>query len=241
MTNKNIEGLSFKWLSADQLQSVHLDECSTLFSNHYGTWSESAPYAGRRVRLTPSRLLSYLQGEEAWAALAYLENDLIGYAFAIRLEYNSLGTISWITQLVVHTDYRNQGIATRLLTSIWGFSDHFSWGIVSANPYAIRALEKATRRRCLPEYMMKYGGKLCDILAKTIPYLSKKTLRIDQATSIIDTQFPVDHSFVEEGIQNVTDEEHPWLLGNIDDGEEWFAATFRDQGQLTLSNEERNS
>lgn len=36
-----------------------------------------------------------------------------------------------------YKDYRQQGIAKNILFSIWGFSNHFAWGIVSANPYAI--------------------------------------------------------------------------------------------------------
>ena len=62
-------------------------------------------------------------------------------------------------QLVVHTDYRNQNVAKQLLYSIWCESSNFAWGIVSSNPYAIRALEKATRRRSSPKIIRKHIEK----------------------------------------------------------------------------------
>jgi len=59
------------------------------------------------------------------------------------------GFISWVTQLVVHEDTgeRRRQVAA---FAIWTFTDHFAWGLLTANPYAIRALEKATRRGAKP-------------------------------------------------------------------------------------------
>ena len=67
---------------------------------------------------------------------------MVGYAISIQTNYGTRGLISWVTQLVIREDHRKRDVAKRLLFSIWGMSDHFAWGLLTANPYAIRTLEK---------------------------------------------------------------------------------------------------
>ena len=63
---------------------------------------------------------------------------MIGYAIAVQVKVQDYGVISWVTQLVIHESHRRLDVGKTLLFSIWGFSDHFAWGLVTANPYAIR-------------------------------------------------------------------------------------------------------
>jgi GNAT superfamily N-acetyltransferase len=98
----------------------------------------------------PKRMRRLLDVDGAFAALTHLNGNLVAYAFLVIGPADGGGEISWVTQLVVHTDYRNKKVATRLLHAAWGLSDRFAWGLATANPYAVRALEAATRRSCDP-------------------------------------------------------------------------------------------
>ena len=137
-----------------------LTACSKLYSEHYGIWGLKSQKAGSRVKLSEKAIKAWLNGSNTAVYCAFNGTELVGYAIALSIEVSGYGIVTWITQLVVHRDYRNKGIAKNILLSVWGFSDHKAWGIVSANPYAIRALEKVTRRRALPERIKKDIGKL---------------------------------------------------------------------------------
>jgi 2-polyprenyl-3-methyl-5-hydroxy-6-metoxy-1,4-benzoquinol methylase/GNAT superfamily N-acetyltransferase len=182
---------------------------------------------------------AWFASDDSQAALAFFEDALIGYAIAIKAKLEKLGTVSWVTQLVVHEDFRDRDIAKQLLFSMWGFSDHFAWGLVSANPYAIRALEKATRRRCIPLRIRNNHRILHRLGYENVPYIPKEhPPEVSTSVSRINTQFFADHSELGVFLSNATTHEVPWLLGDIEDGMEWFAFTFRDQEQISLSRPE---
>ena len=61
---------------------------------------------------------------------------------------------------------------------------------------------------------------------------------ITENTSKVNTNFFVEHSDNVNKIANITNEEMPWLLGELQDGWEWFAFTFNDQPQISLSIDE---
>lgn len=217
-----------------------LEEICGLYSDHYGIWSKKGIRPGKNIRLTPSKIVEWLNNNCVTVYVAYLNDDnIIGYAIAFSKNEKKYGVITWVTQLVVHTDYRKKGIAERLLFSIWGFSDHYAWGIVSANPYAIRALEKATRRRASTIRIKKNSTKILNVGRQNVPFINNDTeLRVDDTQSVINTQFFVDHTDTLQKLQNVISDDLPWTLGNIDEGWEWFAFTFNDQPQIRLSKEE---
>src|SRR5689334_9852161 len=101
-------GLQLGWIRGSEIPLTVLEECSYLYSHHYGTWSLHSPRRpGDRIRLPPTRLRDFLAAEDSWAALAYLNGSLIAYAFAVRGEIEPAKKITWVTQLVVHEDYRN--------------------------------------------------------------------------------------------------------------------------------------
>nr|VFK18635.1 MAG: Methyltransferase domain-containing protein [Candidatus Kentron sp. LFY] len=249
-----IENVQYKQLPAAfaRVDEGLLEECSCLYSDHYGHWSRNAPHApGEKIRLSANKLRDcWLENKTANLYTARLEKGLIGYAIAIRPKYKDYGVFSWVTQLVVHEDYRNRGIAKRLLFSIWGLSNDFAWGLLTANPYAIRALEKATRRRCSPKRIAINKRKLFNIACENLgdcyqidcdfPRINKdsKQITVDETGSKIDTRFFVDHSRIPEMVEGALSNGTPWVLGDLEEGWEWFAFTFNDQEQLKLTSDE---
>lgn len=216
-----------------------VDQCIELYSNHYGIWGDKGVHPGKHVKLSRERLEPWLNSDSAMLYYATQEEQLIGYAIAVRAKSKNFGTISWVTQLVVHSDYRNQGIAKNILFSIWGFSTDDVWGIVSSNPYAIRALEKATRRRATPVRIKKNLTRLRRIGKEYVPYINDNTeVMVDENHSQINTNFFVSHEETQQRLKNVISENIPWLLGMLDEGWEWFAFTFKDQDQISLTKEE---
>jgi 2-polyprenyl-3-methyl-5-hydroxy-6-metoxy-1,4-benzoquinol methylase len=127
------------------------------------------------------------------------------------------------------------------LLSIWGFSSFFAWGLVTASPYAIRALEKVTRRRCDPEKIKENIKQLFDFGVKNVNYIHEGTeARVGEDSSMINTAFYIDHSETATMLHNVVSDDKPWLLGDIEEGWEWFAFTFNMQEPFELTATEIN-
>jgi SAM-dependent methyltransferase/GNAT superfamily N-acetyltransferase len=218
-----------------------LKDCSKLYSENYGVWSKKSKNAGSRVKLSEVAIKKWLNNSNTAIYCAFDNKELVGYAIALSIEEIEYGRITWITQLVVHENYRNQGIAKNILLSVWGFSDHKAWGIVSANPYAVRALEKVTRRRALPERIKRDIKELRNVGIKNVCFIKNDTeFVVDENNSKVNTEFFVDHEDVRDKLYNVTKEDVAWLLGDIDDGWEWVAFTFQDQIQIPLNKDEIN-
>lgn len=237
--------ISYEWTYSSLIESNEyykeiINECSKLYSTQYGKWSKSAPYgAGNNIKLSPNRIREWLKSDNSAIYFAKDNQLLVGYAIAIQLNVPPYGIISWVTQLVVHEEYRHQDIAKNLLHAIWGFSDNFAWGIVSANPYAIRALEKATRRRSDPNRIKHNLRKIISIGIENLPYIDENTeYLVNNEVSRINTAFFVDHSDVEKMIESVVTDTVPWTLGTLEEGWEWLAFTFQDQLPFELSEEE---
>ena len=172
--------------------------------------------------------MNLLRAEGSFVFLCRDEvGKLAGYAVGARLRANG-HVVSWVTQLVVHTEHQNQGIASTLLGAAWCFSDDFAWGLATANPYAVRALEAATGRRCDPELSRKLASDIGPAYRGAGEYLSAAKLTFEGGRSALDTKFFVSHAGVPEMIKAVSTD-IPWTLGELADGEEWFAVTFREQ------------
>lgn len=122
--------------------------------------------------------------------------------------------------------------------SIWRFTNHFAWGVLSANPYAIRALEKATRRRCQPLRIKVNVNQLMKLGSNTVPYLKDiNEIAVTNTESRINTKFFLDHSNLPKMLADVISKES-WQLGPLPEGWEWFAFTFKDQPQIGLTQRE---
>jgi 2-polyprenyl-3-methyl-5-hydroxy-6-metoxy-1,4-benzoquinol methylase/GNAT superfamily N-acetyltransferase len=208
-----------------------LAECSNLYSEHYGVWSTHHPKSpGKKIQLSPERIKKLLNAEDADIFKARLDGELIGYAIAIRKTIRYFGKIALVTQLVVHEKYRQQDVAKKLLYSIWQLSDFKAWGIITPNPYAVRALERATHRRCIPSKIKKNEKKLLSICAEHGAYISKDTNSvITDDSSMVNTDFLVDHASLAEMVDSTSNSDTPWRLGSLEEGWEWFAFTFSKQ------------
>jgi len=217
-----------------------LKECSDLYSKHYGFWRPKDLLGEKtNVTLSPARIRKWL-GDTNHIVLARAQDgSLIAYAIAEQILVPKHGAVTWVTQLVVHADHRRNDVAKTLLFSLFGHSDHFCWGLVSANPYAVRALEKATRRRCDPRTIERHRRFLFRIGAKYVEYINKDTeFNVSSTESSVDTEFDLDHSMVPEMITRATTHAVPWRLGRLLPGWEWLAFTFQDQSQMELTEPE---
>lgn len=217
-----------------------IGQMSELYSSQYGRWSLKAKRnPGGPVRLPPGRIKQLLAPESARLAYAIYENEIVGYAIAIQAKVPDYGFISWVTQLVVHEDHRQKNVGKSLLFAIWTFTDHFAWGLLTANPYAIRALEKATRRRCQPARIARNRRKLRSFALQYVNYVNGNTvIEVNRELARINTEFALDHSTLPDMLAAATTPSVSWLMGPIEEGWEWFAFTFQDQEKIGLSREE---
>jgi len=237
----NIEYFMGKWIAHAE-KSDKLDELADFYSNHYGVWGENEQNLKGRIKLSSKKLKGWLDNEMAELWTARREGFLVGYAIVLRGKSFSKEKVIWVTQFVIHEEYRNIGIGKYLLFNIWGFSSYFAWGLLTANPYAIRALEKATHRRCDPKRIKRSSVQLFNFGKENICYLNERTVReINEKGSKINTEFFVDHSGLDEMLESATSQEKPWLLGRLEEGWEWFAFTFKDQHPIELTSNEIDS
>jgi 2-polyprenyl-3-methyl-5-hydroxy-6-metoxy-1,4-benzoquinol methylase/GNAT superfamily N-acetyltransferase len=232
----------FSWLLASEVNDDILQECSKLYSENYGLWGEHGQNPGERIKLSVPRLKIWLEAPNSWVALArdHKSKSLIAYAFATKMCIPGKGFVSWVTQLVVSEDYRNMGYSKRLLNGIWSFSNYYAWGLVTASPYAVRALEKATRRRCNPEVIARLGEEVVNAGRINIRYVDTAKQKLNTNESVLDTEFFVSRNGMDEMLANASHQEE-WKLGKLEKGEEWFAFTFNEQTEFVLQPQELES
>jgi 2-polyprenyl-3-methyl-5-hydroxy-6-metoxy-1,4-benzoquinol methylase/GNAT superfamily N-acetyltransferase len=228
----------YQWAHGSLVNSALIAEMSKLYSAHYGIWGPQGNRPGDSIKLSSAQIRHWLT-EDSLVVWATAFGQMVGYAIAIDTQLPGQGKVAWITQLVVHKDHRQVDVGKTLLFTIWGFSDYFAWGLMSANPYAIRALEKATRRRCKPVLIATHAAALLSLGAKHVHYLTDATgVSIDECGSRVDTAFDIDHSELPGMLVKATGEEKPWVMGDLPDGWEWFAFTFHHQPQIPLAEKE---
>jgi 2-polyprenyl-3-methyl-5-hydroxy-6-metoxy-1,4-benzoquinol methylase/GNAT superfamily N-acetyltransferase len=232
--------LEWRWLAGPEAARDRelLSSCAELFSNHYGIWGSEGASPGGHVRINVDRVAALLQDEAAWIAAAYDGERLVGYAIAERIDAD-VGRVAWVSQLVVHESYRKARVATTLLYSIWQFSDCYAWGLATANPFAVRALETATRRRCSIREIRLRGQQLLEVVRSHVDYLPTELDRDREGNLLpsVNTAFFLDLSDTPAMLKRAARGDRPWALGQIEDGHEWFAATFRDQSVHALDDE----
>jgi SAM-dependent methyltransferase len=210
-------------------------QCAQLFSEEYGKWGEAGPHPGRQIRITGSMVEDHLDHEEAWIACAWAEENLVGYCIALRFDCQA-GPVVWVTQLVVASTYRQLRVATQMMYSMWQFSDCYAWGLVTANPFAVRALETATRRPCRASVVTENGPVILEELSRLNSYIPADLVRHDDRhLPRVDTSFFIDLSDLEGMLRDAARGERRWNLGKLDVGQEWFACTFRSQEPVTIS------
>ncbi len=225
--------LGWRWLPGREAcaDEALVEACVALYSEHYGAWGQSGPRPGEPIRNSSSYLRALLDDEAAWIACAFSDDDLVGYCISIRLELPGKGRIASVTQLVVNSSYRKVRVATTLLYGIWQFSDCYAWGLVTANQFAVRALETATRRQCRAALIASKGAPVLAEVAKHVRYLPSAMVEETDGNRgpRVNTEFFVDHSDIPSMLRKAARGERPWGLGRVDEGEEWVACTFADQ------------
>ncbi|CAO1605116.1 hypothetical protein XANCAGTX0491_008647 [Xanthoria calcicola] len=138
--------ISYHRVAGHDITDSMLKEASTLFNGHYGVWGEAAKAfatPGKRVRMGVSRLRTLLLADPDHCSLVrvVVNSQLAGHAFACRWKHQSMN-ICWVTQLVVHSNYRRQGLAVGLLSNMREAQDDV-FGIASSHPAACMAASKA--------------------------------------------------------------------------------------------------
>ena len=97
-------------------------------------------------------------------------------------------------------------------------------------------MEKATRRRCDPERIVRHYQRLLKLGATYIPYLQSTTeCVVKKESSRINATFFIDHAELPYMLKDVVKPHVPWALGQIPEGWEWLAFTFKDQAEIGLT------
>jgi len=244
----SLSPISYTCIRYSFLTDRILEKCSTLFNNNYGIWSDDAPLhsnnalqAGSRVRLGVNRLRELmLFNDRCFLVIAEIrsfDNDqfeLIGHAFCTSAKYDRLnGNVVWITQLVVSSPYRGQGVAGTLLSMAKNsIEDVVVVGLVSSHPHAVLALSNACNR--IPIDLKFIADHAEDLIrACNVPYLShaqlvgsifntQPLLAVDinqQPVSLVKTDFFVDHKEILTLLKDIREK---WILGPLLDGYEFF-------------------
>ena len=147
--------VKFLTKSCSTLNDREIAASSQLFSEHYGIYSQfSKIRPGERIKLGTQYYKTLRDNKNHFVSMAYYNDVLVGQAYYFLMD-SEQGMISWVLQLVVHSDYRRRRIAERLLYSVWGFSNYRAWGLATVNPLTIKTLESATFRSDYPAFIAK--------------------------------------------------------------------------------------
>jgi len=221
-----IDEIEFLTKECKNLTADEITESSQLFSNHYGFYSELSPIRpGERIRMGESRYRKLKKIKNCYVAFGKYQGKVIGQAYYIKKQL-STGMGAWVTQLVVHSDYRKIGIAKTLLHSIWGFSDYAAWGLATSNPLTIKALESVTFRKVNIESLKENESSLVE-LAEEVEFVEPSQFCFQEKTLVAFTNFFPDYnqlkSQIDEELESIFD------LTELKAGYEWIAFTFKTQ------------
>lgn len=232
--NSLLAPITYTTRTCASLSAEELKASATLFSENYGIYSDSHPSkAGKRIKLPVSYYGHLTEKDNYYVSFAHRDGQLLGQAYYMILD-TSEGKLSWVIQLVVHEDFRRQGIAKRLLYSVWGFSGYRAWGLATSNPLTIKTLESATLRRVEPKTIAS-NSKIVSFITNEVEFLRGKNIKIDNLTSIVNTDFFVKHEYIDKNIARVYGED--WTLGDCPEGHEWLAITFQGQKLVDVTKE----
>jgi len=130
-----------------------------------------------------------------------------------------------VTQLVVRKDARRRGLATQLLsTAIHLHPDVVAWGLATFNPHSVKALERASQRRCDLTLTSLHARPLIE--SSRIPYFTDNGCEttIDGGRSLIHSRFFLDHTQVDAYRRELGED---WRQGVLGEGDEYFAFIFK--------------
>jgi len=227
----------FERFDGSRVTDSMLQEASQLFSENYGIWGEQAAEKmgkfakfGSRVRLSKERLRNdYLpDGLLCSYVRVTVDGNLAGNAFACR--WTASGKkICWVTQLVVHQDYRERGLAVGLLNELRQYDDDV-YGLMSSHPAACLAAAKAfgIHINYIPLEFIKDNAESI-MKSSPIRYVREAKLRgslfdsedSSGLVSSVDTGFFVDHEEPLNALTWLRESTH-WPFGELLDGVEFL-------------------
>lgn len=215
--------ISYKTVLCSALTNDQLQQCATLFSENYGTYSgkDNESKKGKRIVLKAGYYAKFAQNENMWVSLAYSDDLLIGQCFFLRKELEDGKVCTWVTQLLVHRFYRGRHIATNLLQSAWGFSNYYAWGLATANTVTIKTLEAVTWRRVSPDVIAD-NLDVIERLCNDVEFADASRIELGDNKSQIYTRFYPEHDKQKYPV-------YVERLGALKDGYEWLAFTFNTQ------------
>jgi len=218
--------VSFHTKRFSQVSDVEIKQFKNLFDEHYGEYSLQHPKRpGERARFPLSNYREMRDSSKYYVSYCMNGDDIIGHAIYILVNTRR-GYLSWIVQLVVHSDFRRIRIAKRLLLSVWGFSSDRAWGLATPNPLTVKTLESATFRKVTIGAMEDNKSTIKEI-AYHVKFINIENWKLENGLSIIDTNFYIDHKENHDVIDNKYG--GPWRLGALQEGHEWIAFTFNGQ------------
>ena len=230
----NENELSYFTKPASSLSDNELEETAKLFSENYGKYSERHPdekKRGKQIALKSSYYKrNFTSNDYTYVALAYYKYELVGQAFYV-IEKTDQGNATWVVQLVVKKEFRRHDIAKRLLFSIWGFSNDYAWGLATTNPLTIKTLESATLRKVSLKKMQE-NIQVIKQLSEKINFITKHDISITDKNSTVNSSYYVSHEDIPDFIANYGKD---WVFGDLQEGFEWLAFTFRDQELKSIS------
>jgi SAM-dependent methyltransferase len=233
----SIWDLRWRWIAGREAANnpQFVRECVALYSHEYGLWGPHGPAPGRHVQTSAARFRELVDDDAVGVASAYAADELVGYCVAAWIQTGDKGRLAWVSQLVVRGAYRRARVATTLLYGTWQFSDCYAWGLVTANPFAVRALETATRRPCRAGLIVSDGAEILPLVAEHVKCVPPGLVIDDgRPQPRVDTEFYVSHDDIPAMRKRAARGERPWPLGELAEGEEWFACTFRSQAPYPL-------
>ncbi|MCQ2548420.1 MAG: methyltransferase domain-containing protein [Lachnospiraceae bacterium] len=221
-----MEKYKYSVKKAIDMTEAEFEKCAHLFSVSYGKYSEKSDYKpGEQIAMSKRFFEKRYKKANVYIATCYhaCNGVLVGQAIYARRYYAGYGTMTWVMQLVVNAHHRKEGIGSKLLHSIWGFSDDFAWGLATANPCTVKALERATLRRCNPTVIQQNLSHI-QRFEQDIQFVENIEYDVTEQRSEINTRFFIDNR---EFVNSV--DASSWKMGELKPGYEWLAFTFRSQ------------
>ena len=198
------------------------------------------------MKLSVARLKAQCLPENAKCSFVKVTVDgvLAGHALACRWLWTGK-TVCWITQLVVHSDYRGHGLAIGLLNDIRDDGDDI-YGLASSHVAACLAAQRAFGGELTLQFTpiilmltvadtgtvpLDFIKENADDILKSspVPYIHDAKLRgylfdpncTKNLVSCIDTNFFTNHSKPLEALDFVR-ETRDWPLGDLLEGHEFL-------------------
>lgn len=244
MSNNTKKHIVYKQKQMKMLSDEEVQQCLNVYNHNYGRWAynglKNVKTLWRHVKF-PKRKFCSMQKKDNYNIITAKDNNIIiGYAVYFRGYINEKkDIISWVASLVVSKKYRRQGIASKMLQSIWTFSTDYAWGLATPNPMTVYTLEKATRRTIDLSYIAKEKSLLKDIQSKFKYYLEKDMVENDYTSnSLVNTNFPIINQANKYIRQYERISKRKWQLGKFIKGYEWIALTFQSQTPKAITKDE---